>query len=100
MSDTTRLRAEWGRIWTAGGSKTHIMPACPYVTDRHTPVAADAYPESHVDLCSWCARRFDSWRDGIAADGANTCERCGAKTSNVTYCADCQLHTERMRARR
>lgn len=100
MSDATRLRAEWGRIWTASGAKTHIMPSCPYVTDRHSPAAVDAYPESHVDLCDWCARRFGSWRDGLERDGAHRCDRCGERTSNVRYCADCQLHVERMRARR
>jgi len=100
MTDATRLRSEWGRIWTAGGTKTHIMPACPYVSDRHTAVPVDAYPESHVDLCEWCAQRFGSWRDGLKRDGAIRCERCGARTNNVRYCADCQMHVERMRVRR
>ena len=102
MSNAARLRAEWGRIWTAGGTKTHIMPACRYVTDRFTAVDVENYPESHVDLCEWCEERFETWDANRFDTNENVgkCERCGCRTTNVRYCADCQLHVERMRARR
>ena len=103
MSAETDLRAEWGRIWTAGGAKkTHIMPACPYVTDRFTAVDVENYPESHVDLCKWCARRFETWDANRFDTNENVgkCERCGCRTNNAHYCRDCQTHVERMRARK
>ena len=100
MSTETKLRSEWGRIWTAAGSKTHIMPSCRYATDRHSPIPVEDFPESHVDLCKWCEKCFTSWRSGLENDGVNRCDRCGARTDNAHHCADCQLHVERMRARR
>ena len=102
MSDAAQVRSEWGRIWTAGGRKTHIMPACPYVSDRFTAVDVENYPESHVDLCEWCEQRFDRWSDRRFDTNENVgkCERCGSRTNNAHYCRDCQTHVERMRARR
>ena len=98
MTDIDTLRDEWGTIYVASGSKTHIMPACRYVTDAHQEKDVATYPAAHIDLCSWCEERFERWRNGT--DGKRTqCQRCGATTTDE-YCDDCQAHIKRMEARR
>lgn len=98
--DAETIRREWGTVYAAGGAKTHLQPDCLYRTDRHTEADADALPGDHLDVCSRCLASFGSWRSGLERDEKNRCERCGATTTNVRYCADCQLHVERTRARR
>lgn len=102
MSNTkvTLVKREWGTIYVKSGAKTHLVDGCPYVGDKHRQVATESYPENHIDLCSWCEEKFDEWRKGVERDTKIRCDRCGSKTENSQYCNDCQLHVERMRARR
>lgn len=100
MTQRERLRAEWGTVWVKSGCVTHIMPDCRYVSDGHYAVDTDNYPAEWVDLCEFCAERFDNWRDGLAVGDTNRCERCGCRTDNPRHCRDCQTHIERQRARR
>ena len=100
MTNLTQLRDEWGAVWVTRKSKTHIMPDCRYVTDKHHKVSTDAYPESHIDLCEWCEQRYEQWRDGVDTD-ASTCERCGEGINGEhDYCDSCFETIERRQARR
>lgn len=100
-STTRRVRAEWGSVWLKARAKTHIMDACRYVSDDFRQVDVDAVPETHVDLCDWCADRFRNWRRGLgdaAADSA--CARCGRHDTTFEHCDDCRATIDRRRARR
>ena len=95
-----KVNDEWGTLYVASNRKTHLFNGCRYQTKRHRKLDAEAYPESHVELCSWCEERFNNWRDGLKADNKNRCDRCGKHTDEPTYCRECEAHVERMNARK
>lgn len=94
------IKEEWGTLYLKSGTKAHIMDSCRYVNDSHRKVEAENFPENHIEICNWCENKFDEWRKGLDKDLKIRCERCGTRTNNATYCNDCQLHVERMRARK
>lgn len=91
-----KIQDEWGTLYVASSRKAHLMNGCPYHTADHRKVDAEAYPETHVDLCSWCADKLDNWRDGLSKDDKNRCDRCGKHTDEPTYCRACEAHIDRM----
>jgi hypothetical protein len=100
MTDAETIAAEWGSVWTKSGCKDHLMPTCPRCNDDYTRRSVDVYPPSHMDVCSWCQRRFEAWREGLSADETGRCDRCGSETSEVEYCRDCREVIDRRAARR
>jgi hypothetical protein len=93
-----RVTDEWGTVWTHGSAKTHLMPSCPYVGEKHHAIDTDDLPENRVDLCEWCEERYDAWRDGVDTDG--TCQRCGEQIEDGCYCVACAEVVAARRARR
>lgn len=101
MTNLTKLRRDWGTVWTTARRKTHLMPDCPYVTDTFTQRDISVLPDSHVDLCGWCEERYDNWTTGLAESTTDQCQRCGqALDRDYEHCPDCEEHITRMRARR
>jgi len=100
MTDENTIAAEWGTVWAKNTGKTHLMPSCPRCPDHYERKSVDQYPPSHMDVCSYCMESFENWREGLRADNKVRCERCGAETTNVQYCRDCQDVIDRRKARR
>jgi len=74
--------------------KIHLDTNCKYLRHKdeseYTKRPSEAYPEGHVDLCSWCEEYFAEWDSGISIEPSEKeCERCGKRNVQYQYCGEC-----------